>query len=269
MSLPLRSQHADAADEQVTEQYLWADTKVYWRHDMSRPERLAVFLLGAAAGAGVGWIFYGVLPLALVAAAAVGIVAVKLWRSRRIKKQMQSLRLQFRDLLESLASSIGAGRNIPDSFEAAQSDLSELYSADADIVREVRLVLAGLRNGVQIETLLSDLAARSRVAEIQTFADIFVVVREKGGDMKSVVENTYAIINEKTEIDLEVETMISSGKSELNMMAVMPIIFAVILNTMGGLGGGPGLLKYLSATAALIVFGVAYWLGLKIMNVEA
>ncbi|MDR1635414.1 MAG: type II secretion system F family protein [Bifidobacteriaceae bacterium] len=268
MSSPLPQAPPNTAEDRAPDQFLWPDTKVYWRYDMPPAERAAVFVAGGLAGAAIGWIFYGLLPLAVLAGVAVGLVAIKFWRSRRIKKQMEALRLQFRDLLESLASSIGAGRNIPDSFEAAQSDLSELYAADADIVTENRLLLAGLRNGIPIETLLSDLASRSRVAEIQTFADIFVVVREKGGDMKTVVENTYQIISEKIEIDLEVATMIASGKSELNMMAVMPLIFALLLNSMGGLGGSPGLLKYASATLALIVFGVAYWLGLKIMNVE-
>jgi tight adherence protein B len=252
----------------VESQFLWPDTKVYWRYQMGIVERTAIFIAGAIAGAAVGWVFYGLWPLSLVVGVVVGVFALKLWRGRGIKKQTQAIRLQFRDLLESLASSLGAGRNIPDSFTAAQVDLLELYSPDADIVTEVGLVLAGLRNGFPIEVLLADLAARSRVAEIQTFADIFVVVREKGGDIKSVVENTYAIINEKIEIDLEVATMIASGKSELNMMAVMPILFAMLLNGFGGFGGD-GMAKYIGTTVALAVFGLAYWLGLKIMDVEA
>jgi tight adherence protein B len=248
--------------------FLWADTKVYWRYRPSSPERALVCAVGFACGFVLGYLFYGLWQAGAVLGVAVGFVAIRFWVSRRITAQMKSIRLQFRDLLESLATSLGAGRNIPDAFAAAASDMGELHHPGSDIAHEVNLVLAGLRNGVMIEDLLSDFAKRARVAEIHTFADIFVVVREKGGDMRSVVQNTYAIINEKIEIDLEVATTVAAAKSELNMMAAMPVLFALLLNGFGSLGGD-GLIKYISTTVALGVFAAAWWVGMKMMDVEA
>jgi len=266
MALALPWSKTDEEDDQQT--FLWKDSTVYWRYSPSFGQKVLWWLVGFAAGVVVGWIFYGLWVVGVIIGAIVGFGAITFFQKRKIAAQMKAIRLQFRDMLESLATSLGAGRNIPDSFHAAAADLADLHHPEAPIVKESELILAGIRNGVEIEDLLTDFAARSRVAEIQTFADVFVVVREKGGDIKSVVQNTYAIINEKIEIDLEVATMISGAKSELNMMAVMPVLFALLLNGFGSFGG-EGIVKYLSTTAALIVFVVAYLVGAKMMDVEA
>ena len=84
----------------------------------------------------VGYIFYGLPFVALLLGIGVGIFLVPLRRKQVINKQIITLKKQFKSLLESISTSIGAGRNVVDSFANALTDMKEQYSDEAYIVKE-------------------------------------------------------------------------------------------------------------------------------------
>ena len=87
--------------------------------------------------------------------------------------------------------------------------------------------------------------------------------------MKEVIGSTYKIINDKMEIDMEIQTMITSAKSELSMMCCMPVVFVIVLNSMGSNITGRGTVSgYISTTIALMIFVAAYYVGRKIMSIK-
>ena len=81
--------------------------------------------------------------------------------------------------------------------------------------------------------------------------------------------DTRLCIGDKIEIQMELETMVSGQKSEQNIMLVMPVVFIVVLKSMGG-----GLIDLespvgiLSVTAAIIIFVLAYFVSKKIMDIK-
>jgi tight adherence protein B len=249
------------------EVFLYRDTMVYYKYDMPFMEKTLTWIVGAVIGFVLGFIFYDLIYLQVIFAVIVGFTVVPIRRKQIIRKQIKTLKIQFKDMLESVATSIGAGKNIPESFKVALDDMRDQFPDDAYIVKELDVIRAGMNNGVTIENLLLDLSKRSRVDDIAAFADIFIVVREKGGNMRNVVQNTYEIINDKIDIEMEVETTISGSKSELNMMTVMPVLFCLMLNGMGTLTGG-GTMKYIATTIGLVLFVVAYVVGSKIMDIK-
>ena len=107
---------------------------------MSKKEKLLYILLAFAVGAVVGYLFYGGLAkdeygyattmthiLNIVIPSIVGIVAVRLFLPMRnkqiVEKKKRMLNSQFRDMLDSLTTAIGAGKNVPDSFVSVRDDL--------------------------------------------------------------------------------------------------------------------------------------------------
>ena len=51
-----------------------------------------------------------------------------------------------------------------------------------------------------------------------TIANVFEVCNRQGSDLKRIVSDTREIINDKIEVEMEIETMIAGSKNELNIM---------------------------------------------------
>lgn len=241
----------------------------YSVYEMKIYEKVLYFVLAAAAGAAVGYIFYESVVLAAIAAVICGLVFVPVRKKQIIAKRQQKLLLQFKDMLDSLSTSIGAGSNVQDAFESAAHDMKMQYSEDSDIYRELRIIMSGLHNNINIEALLLDFGDRSQLPDIISFANVFDTCYRKGGNIRDVLKNTYRILCDKIDISLEIKTMVSSKTSEQNIMLVMPVIFVFLLKQMGSdvinLTSRTG---RISTTIAVLMFAAAYWLSKKILNIK-
>ncbi len=232
-------------------------------------EKVLWALCGLVAGGVVLYIFYEMWVISVVAGIACGVAFVPIRTRQLIKKRKEQLTQQFKALLESLSASIGAGRNIMDSFAAAGYDLTVQYGPQADIVRECQIICEGFSNNIQVEDLLFNFAERSGIDDVKNFADVFATCYKKGGNIKEVIRNTTTIISDKIEIQMELQTMVAGQKNEQNIMLVMPIGFVFIMKSMGGslvdLSSANGLL---AVTIAMIIFVAAYIISGKILDIK-
>lgn len=226
-------------------------------------------LIALAASGAVLYLFYSNLIVSLVVGAVCGYFFIPLRTKAMIKKRRQKLSMQFRELLDALSTSIGAGKNVQDAFQGAVDDLAIQFTYDSDIVRELEIICAGMYNNIAIEDLLMNFAQRSGVEDIANFANVFATCYRKGGNINEVIKNTAEIIGDKMEIKMELETMVAGQKNEMNIMLVMPALFVIVMKSMGGglidLSTPIGLL---SVTGALIIFILAYFAGQWITNIK-
>ena len=227
------------------------------------------FLLGMVASGVVLYVFYERVWVSCIVGIICGVAFVPMRTQQMIRNRRKKLTAQFRGLLDALSSSIGAGKNMYDSFAGATDDLAVQFSENADIVHEVKLIRIGLDNNIQIEKLLLNFAERSGVEDIRNFANVFSTCYQKGGNIKEVIKNTTTILGDKIEIQMELETMVAGQKNEQNIMLVMPVAFIVVLKNMGGdlidLESPIGLL---SVTAAIVIFVLAYFVSKKILDIK-
>ena len=156
-----------------------------------------------------------------------------------------------------------------DSFTGAEEDLAVQFTPEADIVKEVRLIRIGLDNNIGIENLLLNFAERSGIDDVRNFANVFATCYKKGGNIKDIIKNTTSIIGDKIEIQMELETMVAGQKNEQNIMLVMPVVFIIVLKSMGGdlidLKSPVGII---SVTAAIAIFILAYFISKRILNIK-
>lgn len=254
---------------------------------MSIKEKIVYFILAFIVGGMVGYLFFGGLAkdefgnstrLTYILNAAVfcivGAITGKVFLPMRtkqlIEKKRKVLNLQFRDMLEGLTTSLGAGKNVPDAFISIKEDLINQYNEDALIVKEVNTILNGLQNNINIEDLLMDFGKRSGINEISNFANVFKVCYRKGGNIKDVIKNTYEILTGKMEINEEVLTTISSSKLNLNIMTVMPIFMIAAIKMMSpdfaaNFATPSGIA---STIVAVFIFIISYLIGKKIMVIK-
>ena len=224
-------------------------TMNYAVYNLKTWEKIVYFLLAFVVGALVGYLFYGGLAkdeygqsttmtyvLNVVICGGVGFAAGKFFLPIRqkqiIDKRRTVLRGQFRDMLEGLVTSLGAGSNVPDAFAAVYDDLKIQYDSEAYIIKEVEIILAGIRHNVPVEDVVMDFGKRSGIGDIETFANVFNISYRKGGNIKDVIRNTHKILSEKIEIMEDIETTVSSGKLDQKIMLVMPLILIAMIKFM-------------------------------------
>ena len=81
-----------------------------------------------------------------------------------------------------------------------------------------------------VEEILHDLATRSGVEEIESFAEIFGFAKRSGGDFAGIIRTTAMRISAKIEVEREVDTVIAGKKLEGKIMSVMPFLILTYLN---------------------------------------
>lgn len=240
----------------------------YHIYHMTLADRFMAAGLGVAGAVAIGYVFFNSLIAAVVIAVGAAIFLQKPFEEYQKKKRLKKLLLEFKDLLETLTSSYSAGQTTAKAFADAQSEMSNLYGEEADIVAELKMINAGLQHNYNIEDLLLNFAARSGLDDVDSFANVFEVCNRKGGNLKQIVGETRSVINDKIEIEMEIQTMVAASRNELNIMMVMPFI---IMFTMRGLGDSMtdnSMINLAVKFIALGIFAGAYVLGLKLVDIK-
>lgn len=259
----------------------------YKVYHMKPLEKALYFLAAFVVGAAVGYLFYGGIgvdefgnPTTLTwilnfffcgaAGFAAGFAFVPMRRKSIIAKRQRMLKNQFRDMLEAISTSISAGNNVTDAFRSAYEDLKIQYDEGAFILKELEIILSGMNNNVDLVDLLQDFGARSGCEDIMSFANVFKVCYEKGGNIKDTLRTTHEILSDKMEIAEDIETIVTSNKVEQNIMIVMPIAligmikllsaeFAANFTTPTGI---------LASTIAIVMFAAAYKIGQIVLAIK-
>lgn len=258
--------------------------KVYY---MSKPEKLFYFMTAFVIGAAVGYLFYGgigkdeygnatvvthVLNIAIPL--VVGMLAGKMFLPIRTKqileKRRKQLNLQFRDMLDGITTSLGAGNNVPNSFQAVYGDLKVQYEEDAFIIKELEILLSGIGSNFDIETLLEDFGRRSGIDDITSFANVFKICYRKGGNIQEIIQSTHGILSKKMEIKEEIATTVSGSKMDQTIMIILPIILVGMIKVMSPefAANFVTVTGLIATTISVGLFVAAYYVGKAIMDIK-
>lgn len=244
------------------------DYAVYYMKPM---ERLMYLLLAATGLFALGYIFYrSVLLSALLALFAFFYPPM---RTREIiSARRRKLTLQFKDLLYSLSSALGAGSSVERAMSVALKDLEQQYGdPNAYMVQELELIVSKLALGQNIEDLFMDLARRSGIEDIRTFAHIFEISKRTGGNLMQIMRQTSDVISEKIETKQEMDTALAEKKMEQKVLTIAPLALMVILTETTGdfmnvLYTQPA--GRVVCTIALALVATGYLWGRKLTNIE-
>lgn len=258
--------------------------KVYY---MSLLEKIIYFILAFVCGAAVGYLFYGGIGkdefgnpttltrvLDITISTGIGIAAGVAFlpiRTQQIQKKRQGkLKMQFRDMLEALTTSLSAGKTVVDAFRSVYEDLKIQYDENADILRELEIILSGMDNNIAIEDLLQDFGKRSGIDDIYSFASVFQICYRKGGNIKDTIRNTHSILSEKMEIGEDIETIVTANKNEQNIMMVMPIGLVGMIKMMSAdfaanFATPAGII---ATTIGVALFVASYYVGKVVLDIK-
>ncbi len=234
-------------------------------------EHAAAFLVGFAAGFIVLYIFYRIVAVSIIGGVVVGLVNIFSAGKSAIKKRVMKLRTQFFDLLEALSVSMRAGNPVLRALISARDDLGMIYSPDTDIMVELDIIIKKFNNAIPLSAAFQDMADRSGLEDVASFASIYATIEGKSSRANEIVRETQQIIADKMEIEMEIDTMMTAAKSEVNIMLFMPL---VILAVIGYAGAGFMDAIYttstgrLVATGGLVIFIISFIMAKKFSNVK-
>lgn len=238
---------------------------------MSFREKLFYILAVAVLAFSLGFIFYHNVVMSLFLT-PFSLLYPRIRTKEIIEKRKNELNLQFKDMLYSLSSSLGAGKSVEASFKDALGDLSIIYpNPETHIIKEVEYIVRRIEINDTIEAALEDLSERSHIEDIQNFCDVFKTCKRTGGNMVEVIKNTSNIINDKIEIKEEINTLLASKKFEQKVLTAMPILLIVLLSVtaadyMAPVFDKPAGRAVMTIAIAIIVSG--YFISKRIMNIK-
>lgn len=259
----------------------------YYVYYLSLLEKIAYFLIAFVVGALIGYLFYGGLAIdqlgnatslthklnaivCIVTGTITGFIYIPFREKQLAEKKRLNLKLQFRELLDSLTTSLGSGKNVTDSFQNAYEDLKVLYDEEADILIELKIILHGLNNNVGIEAMLMDFGKRSGLHDVISFANVFQTCYRKGGNIRDVIKNTRQIISEKMEVEMEIQTIVASSEREQKIMSIMPVALIGAIKMMSPEFGKnySTMAGIVATTIAIVIFVIAIFIGKKLLKIQ-
>lgn len=151
---------------------------------------------------------------------------------QRRKKEMTE---QFKEAMNSILTSLKAGYSPENAFRECYPEMIFLYGKRSVICRELLRIAKGLDNNMALEKLLEEMGERSRIPDVQEFAQIFAIAKRNGGNMAEILGRTIALLQERMEIEKEIDVMISARKMEQRIMDAVPflIVFYVGASSEG------------------------------------
>lgn len=239
----------------------------YTVYVMTPVQKLLTVIVGFAIGFVAAYIYLNNIPLGIVIGAIAGWKAIDIYSNKRLVQRQRDLRLQFRDMLESLSNSYTVGMTASRAFHNAYNDMITEHGKDALITKELQLICAMHDGqGVEIKDMVLDFANRSGLDDVRSFASVYDVATDLGGDIGKVIRETRDMIGDKIEIELEIQTMVTGQKNQLNILAVMPLLMAFLTKTFST--GEQTTLVIIVKLVALVLFVFAYWLGTRIVDIK-
>jgi len=232
---------------------------------------MIAFFIGFAAGFLVLFIFYNLFTISIIGGSFLGVINIFVSIQSSMKKRLLKLRVQFFDMLEAMSVAMRAGNPMLKSLQNAREDLILIYPETGDIITELDIIVGRFNNAVPLSVAFSDLAERSGLEDIESFASIYATIEGKSGRADEIIRETQQIISDKMEIEMEIDTLMTAAKSEVNIMLLLPL---VILGVIGYAGAGfmdaiytTGAGRIVS-TGGLIVFIISFVMARKFSNIR-
>ncbi|MCL2813901.1 MAG: type II secretion system F family protein, partial [Oscillospiraceae bacterium] len=233
--------------------------------------RASAFAAGFALGFAVLFIFYRILPLSIFGGGIYGAVNIFVSSKNAVAKRKDKLRIQFFDLLESMSVAMKAGNPPSKALESARGDLALIYPENSDIIKELDIIIGKFNNAVPLSEIFANFAKRSGIEDIAGFASVYATIEGKSSRSNEIVRETQQIIADKMEIEMEIDTMMSAAKAEVNIMLILPL---VILAVISYAGAGfmdviyDGVFGRVVATGGLLLFIASYIMARIFSNIK-
>lgn len=242
----------------------------YDEYRMTTAETVRYCLIYLAMITLISYVFYDLIYAVLILLPMI-FLFLRYVKKGLIRKRKDLLKIQFRDMIDSIASALRAGYSIENAFYESRKDMLRLHGRDSLIVKELDYFFLKLENGIPLEAILSDFASRTGVEDISDFSEIFVLAKRNGGDFTGIIGKTVKIMKEKDETEREISVILSGRKYEQRVMCIIPIGIIIYLRItsrdfLSILYHNPAGAAVM--TACLAIYIASYLISVKLIDIK-
>ena len=221
-------------------------------------------------GAVVAVLFYNS-PAGMVSCFVIFPAVLWMLKKDAQKKYQRKLNLEFKDYLCEVSGALSAGTSMERAFVRAFREMQELYGEQMLLFE----LLGGMEQRLSVqeplEHILKDFSQESGNEDVRNFVEIFCYAKRGGGDFVHIIQTTVGRICDKIEVSEEIHTVMAEKALEQKVMCVVP--FGVVgffrLSSPEFICKLYGnLLGVVIMTIALLLYGAAFFLGVKIVEIE-
>lgn len=205
----------------------------YDKYILNGKERVRLLGEFAVISLVVSYLFYDEIRLAIL---CIPICPVYLnYRKKElIAIRKRHLQDEFVDWIVAAAAVMNGGISPEKAFVSCLDEMERLHGRRGYIRSEIVQLKVKLSRGISFGEGLTDLGRRSGVEDIAEFSQVFMIAKEQSGQMQAVIEETAVQLQEKKEVEAEIETLLSGKKLEQRLMMVIPLGIVLYLKISAG-----------------------------------
>lgn len=157
----------------------------------------------------------------------------RLYKKREINKITEKkkfrLNADFSEAIGCLSGILEGGASVENAIEQAYRDMLMTHDKNSMIMKELKHISSQLGNNIRIEDAFLELAGRTEIDDVRSFADVFATAKRTGGNIIAIIRETSGTIRTKTEVARELRTMMASKKFESDIMRAIPYLMLIYL----------------------------------------
>lgn len=237
---------------------------------LKRSDYIKYMLVGMLGCFGLLYLFYGHVLISLFGS-LLGVFFVRYMKFYRYNKWRKDIKVQFKEGLYTLSSSVQVGKSIENAFQVAVDDLRMIYDESSFIIVHFKKIVSKLSMSVPVEKALLEFAIEADDEDIYNFAVILISTKRSGGNMVEIIRSSSQVIHDKLDVLEGIRVTISQKRYEQQiMMLILPLMMLymkfnasdmmhVMYTTFIG---------RVMMTVALGLYVFSYYIGYRIMAIE-
>ena len=147
---------------------------------------------------------------------------------KNIRKK--KLLYQFKDFLRIVQSFLNASYSIENSFKNSLKELTMLYGEKSMIVYEIKNICKDISINKPIELSFKKFADKTNIEDIIDFSDVMIITKKMGGNLNQTIKRAISIINDKIELEKEVNLLTAQKQFEQKIMNILPFLIIIYMN---------------------------------------
>lgn len=174
-------------------------------------------------------------PVSILFLLPAAIYLIKERKEEKKEERLSQLRGDFKEFVTSFSASVQAGYTMEHAIITGADDLKSIYPKGGRIlVTELEWIRQQMKLQIPCDTLFANLAERSGIEEIRSFAVVLGIGKKQGGNLVQITRRTAEHINRKIQVQMEMEQTIAGRMMEKNIMFVMPYFMLTYLRISNG-----------------------------------
>lgn len=233
-------------------------------------EHVQCFVIWFGLCIGIGWLFYDDLRVGILGVVTY-FVFYKISYQYKVDVCKRQLRMEFKDAMLSIYSSLSAGTTLDESVKRAMADMQRGTKEGSRITQELTLVCQKMESNVPVGQCLEEMALRCQSIEMANFSQVLSIGKRQGGNMARLVQDSVGKIQRRIEMVYEIEGIIGAKRNEFLFMCAIPVGIIVYMRMtspdfMAVLYGN--IRGVLCMTICLIMYIAAIYLGMRILRLD-